>query len=106
MEESLHENQEIEISKTGKEDQLATEFSPNDVNVSDMLATLKSIKTEEQELLSKRQKLQTTQKELLGQVISEIDTKRKAVAALKSEVVFLQNKCNELERAIGIPVYE
>ena len=105
MQEAQQDIQELRTNETDKEGQLAIESSSDQVNVSEMLETLKSVKNEEQELLSQRKKLQATQSELLNEVVTQIDTKKKAIAALKSEVVFLQNKCNELERALGIPVY-
>ena len=106
MEETLQEDKEFESKETVKDDRTKIESSPNQTDVSDLLAALKSVKTEEQELLSRKNKLQATQNELVKEVVTQIDAKKKGLAALKSEVAFLQNKCNELERALGIPVYE
>ncbi len=78
----------------------------NELSVTDLIATLKDIKMEEQELLRQRDHLQTTQSELRNQAIMEIDQKKQTLKGLKSEIIFLQNKCNELEQALGIPVYK
>ena len=78
----------------------------NELGVSDLIATLKSIKIEEQELQRQRKDLQATESELRNQAIAEIDGKKKVVEGLKSEIAFLQNKCDELEQALGIPVYK
>jgi len=106
MEETLQGSHGLESNETAKENQAKIESSPNEVNVSDLIATLKNVKTEEQELLSKRKELQTTQNDLTNQVKTEIDAKKTVISGLKSEIAFLQNKCNELERALGIPVFE
>ena len=95
------ESKEIEIPAV----QTKVEES-NEQNVSDLIATLKNIKLEEQELLHQREQLQTTESELKNQAITEIDEKKQVLKGLKSEIIFLQNKCNELEQALGIPVYK
>ena len=103
------ENHESESSKTTipwdqtKVDQL------NDFSDSDLIATLKGIKTEEQDLLRERERLQATQTGLRNQAVTQIDEKKKALKGLKSEIAVLQNKCNELEQAIAnliIPIYK
>ena len=78
----------------------------NELSVSDLIATLKGVKIEEQELLRQRDHLQTTETELRNQAITEIDEKKQTLKGLKSEITLLQNKCNELEQALGIPVYK
>jgi len=81
----------------------------NEPLTSDLIATLKSVKVEEQELLKQKEELQTTEKELKEQAAAQIDAKRKRIEGLKSEVIFLQKKCNELEQALGIritPIYQ
>ena len=45
----------------------------NELSDSDLIATLKGIKMEEQELLREREHLQTTECELRNQAIAEID---------------------------------
>ncbi len=95
------ESHKIVISASPTEVEDASELSS-----SDLIATLKNIKTEEQELLRQKEQLQTTESELRNQAISEIDEKKKVLKGLKSEINFLQNKCNELEQALGISVYK
>ena len=78
----------------------------NELSVPDLIATLNGIKTEEQELLREREHLQKEENELRSIAITQIDEKRRALKGLKSEVMFLQNKCSELEQALGVPVYK
>ncbi len=77
-----------------------------ELNVSELIANLKKFKNEEQELLRQKKELLATENELRNQAIEEIDAKEKVINGLKSEVAFLQNKCTELEQALGIPVYQ
>ena len=98
MEELLQKDQELESNEI--------ESSSNKISVSDIIATLKSVKIEEKELLSQRKELQATESDLRNQAITEIDDKKKAIAGLKSEIAFLHNKCDELEQALGTPVYK
>ncbi len=78
----------------------------NELSVPDLIATLNGIKTEEQELLREREHLQKEENELRSIAITQIEEKKRALKGLKSEVIFLQNKCNELEQALGVPVYK
>ena len=78
----------------------------NKLSDPDLIATLKGIKIEEQELLQELEHLQTTEGELRNQAVVQIDEKKRALKGLKSQVIFLQNKCYELEQALGIPVYK
>ncbi len=73
-----------------------------ELNVSELIANLKKFKNEEQELLRQKKELLATENELRNQAIEEIDAKEKVINGLKSEVAFLQNKCTELEQALGI----
>jgi predicted transcriptional regulator len=58
----------------------------NELSVSDLIATLKGVKIEEQELLRQRDHLQTTETELRNQAITEIDEKKQTLKGLKSEI--------------------
>lgn len=82
------------------------ETESNDLSVPDLIASLKSTRSEEQELLRQREHLQTTEKELRNQAKTEIEEKKQTLKGLKSEIIFLQNKCNELEQALGISSYK
>jgi hypothetical protein len=100
MVEVLQDVQESESNKNNTQ----TAQPTNELPASDLIATLKSIKIEEQELLKERKELQATETELKGQAIAQIEGKKKIIEGLKSEVVFLQSKCDELEQALGIPI--
>jgi hypothetical protein len=73
----------------------------NELSASDLIATLNDIKIEEQELLREKEHWKTTESELRNQAIEEINEKKRALKGLKSEIQFFQNKCNELEQALG-----
>jgi hypothetical protein len=99
MVEVLQDTQESELNNNNQ-----TARPTNELPASDLIATLKSIKLEEQELLKERKELQTTESELKQQAIGQIEGKKKVIDGLKSEIVFLQSKCDELEQALGIPI--
>ena len=99
------QKQESESNKIVISSQIKDEES-NELSVSDLIATLKGVKMEEQELLRQREHLQTTEGELRNQAITEIDEKKQTLKGLKSEITLLQNKCNELEQALGIATYK
>jgi len=99
------QEQDSESNKTGISAGQTKDSDSKELSVSDLIATLKNFKIEEQELLRERDKLQKTQNELKNQAITEIDEKRQSLKGLKSEIIFLQNKCNELEQALGIMSY-
>jgi len=99
MQEIVRKNPELESNEITEADQT------NKSNVSELIATLRNIKTEEQELLLQKIKLQETENDLRNQAMTEIEEKQKRLSGLKSEIAFLQKKCNELEQALGIPVY-
>jgi hypothetical protein len=79
-----------------------TEEQSKQLDVSDLISNLRDIKKEEQELLSKRNKLQSTEIELRNQAIVEFGEKKNTVERLKVQIEFLQKKCSELEQALGI----
>jgi hypothetical protein len=74
----------------------------NELDISDLITSLKDIKKEEQELLSKRKELQTLESKLRNQAAEEFGEKKRVIEGLKSEIIFLQKKCNDLEQALGI----
>ena len=101
----LQEEQEPESNETAQTNQITIESPSNKVSISDLIATLRRVKAEEKELLIQRKELQATETDLRNQAITEIENKKKALTGLKSEIAFLQNKCEELEQALGISVY-
>ena len=98
MVEVLQEDQELESNEITKPEHT----SSNKISVTDLIATLKSVEIEEKELLSQRKELEATENELRSQAITEIENKKKAIAGLKTQIAFQQNKCSELEQALGI----
>ena len=105
MGQMLQKDQESDSNEIGNLNQ--TNAKPtNDTSASDLISTLKSVKIEEQELLSQIKQLRANETDLRNQAIAEIDAKKMRMAGLKSEIELLQNKCNELEEALGIPVYK
>jgi hypothetical protein len=100
--ELIQKNPPPETNKTAIIEPQTKEDQSNEVDVSDLIANLKGIKKEEQELLQKRKELQATELELRNQALAEFDEKKNMVEGLKAQVAFLQKKCNELEQALGI----
>ena len=96
------EIEEIESNETTKPDQTKKEPKPNTISITDLIATLKNVKTEEKELLNKRKELETTENDLRDQAIEEIENKKRTITGLKTQIAFQQNKCTELEQALGI----
>ena len=103
MEEILQEDQEMESNTISKTDQLKIELSLKECSVSELIETLQSLKLETKELLSQRKELQQTESDLRNQATTEVDDKKRLVAGLKTEIAFLQKKCEELEQALGTP---
>ena len=96
------EIQEIESNETTKTNQTKNEPKLNTISITDLIATLKNVKTEEKQLLTQRKELETTENDLRNQAIEEIENKKRAIAGLKTQITFQQNKCSELEQALGI----
>lgn len=96
------EIQEIESNETTKPIQTKNDPKSNTISITDLIATLKNVKTEEKQLLTQRKELETTENDLRNQAIEEIENKKRTIAGLKTQITFQQNKCNELEQALGI----
>jgi predicted transcriptional regulator len=101
----LQEEQEPGSNETTQANRTEIESSLNKVSISDLISTLKNLKAEEKQLLIQRKELQATENDLRNQAIAEIDDKKKALTGLKTEIAFIQNKCEELEQALGISAY-
>ena len=101
MVEMLQKHQTSESNKIAIDEDQTKVAKSNELSDSDLIATLKGIKIEEQELLRQRKDLQATESELRNQAIAEIDGKKRVIEGLKSEIAFIQNKYNELEQALG-----
>jgi predicted transcriptional regulator len=100
MQEIVSNDPELESNETTQA------YQTSEINVVEIIAKLKNMKIEEQDLLAQRKKLQETENELRNQAMTEIEEKHKRLDGLKSEISYLQKKCSELEQALGIPVYE
>jgi predicted transcriptional regulator len=96
------EIQEIESNETTKTNQTKNESKLNTISLTDLIATLKNVKTEEKELLNQRKELEIRENDLRNQAIEEIENKKRLIAGLKTQIAFQQNKCSELEQALGI----
>jgi hypothetical protein len=96
------EIQEIEQNEITKPNQTKNDPKLTTISITDLITTLKNVKTEEKQLLSQRKELETTENELRNQAIEEIENKKRTIAGLKTQIAFQQNKCTELEQALGI----
>ena len=96
------EIQEIESNETTKTNQTKNELKLKTISLTDLIATLKNVKTEEKELLNQRKELEIRENDLRNQAIEEIENKKRLIAGLKTQIAFQQNKCSELEQALGI----
>jgi predicted RNase H-like nuclease (RuvC/YqgF family) len=96
------EPQTTDLSKQVDPSQIIAEplNTPDD---SDLLASFQKMKKEEEELLEQKQDLITKAQGLQSKLTEEIEKKKTAIKDLKSEIPGLQNKCNELAQALGIP---
>ncbi len=97
MVETLQEDREVESNEIDEPNQTS-----NNISATDLIATLKAVKMEEKELLTQRKELESTERELRTQATTEIENKKKAIAGLKAQIAFQQNKCSELEQALGL----
>ncbi len=77
-------------------DQPATEDSSSMTSVPELVSSVQRIKAEKQELNLQKRDLQASEKVLRSKVIQEMDKRWKAIELLKSEILTLQNKCNEI----------
>jgi hypothetical protein len=98
MVEVLQEDEELESNEITKPEHT----SSNKISITDLIATLKNVKIEEKELLTQRKELELTENDLRTQAITEIENKKKAITGLKTQIAYQQNKCSELEQALGI----
>jgi hypothetical protein len=95
--ESHQEEQMSESSKVLIElDPPKTVDSSSAISVPEIAANLQRIETEKHELSQKTTDLQLNERELRNKVIEEIDRRWTAIESLKSEIITLQKKFNEL----------
>jgi predicted transcriptional regulator len=89
--------------ETSKKDSPAIEESTNTPDVSDLLASFQKMRTEEQELLETKEDLLAKERDLQSKLFKEIDRKKIAVDELKLTIQNLENRCKEMEQALGSP---
>jgi len=68
----------------------------------ELLESLQKVNTKEYKLLEIKQNLLQIQKTLDNNLVNEIDKKKKTIANLTIEISALQNKCQQLSKALGI----
>jgi len=100
--EVIQKQPSIETNKAAVEDSQGEEEKTDELCVSELLSNLKEIKKEEQDLLRKRNELQSTELELRNQAIAEFGEKKNTIERLKVQIAFLLKRCEELEQALGI----
>jgi hypothetical protein len=96
------EIQEIESNETTKPNQTKNEPKSNTISITDLVATLKDVKNEEKKLLNQKKELEKTENDQRNQATEEIENKKRKIAELLTQIAFQQNKCRELEQALGI----
>ena len=101
MTESLDENQESESAMAIGTSKPAPVAPSSAMSVSDLVATFQKAKKEEQDLAKKKISLQMTEKNLRNKIVEQIDETNTTIKNLKSEVLSLEDRCNELSRALG-----
>jgi|WetSurMetagenome_2_1015567.scaffolds.fasta_scaffold1212756_1 hypothetical protein len=75
-------------------------------NISDVQASLQRIAAEEQKLQKIKEQLLTQKCDLQNKVAREIGKKKKTTAFLKSEILDLKSEIQQLEKAIGLAIYD
>jgi hypothetical protein len=81
-------------------DPTTTGNSSSVTSVPELDASFQRIKTDKQELTQQKRDLQLTERDLRNKVIEEIDKRWNAIEYIKSEIITLQKKCNELTSQI------
>ena len=84
--------------------QQTTDESLNDLNVTELISFLQNMKTEEQELLDRKQLLLGNLDKTKLILIGEIKKKRKSIKDLKLEVLELEKTCREISQALELSV--
>ena len=105
MHSNLEANQEYETLRapesTKQIDPLQIADPSNSINDLDLLASLQKMKTEEQVLQEQKQRLLSTEQNLHSKLLKEMDKKKTAINALRTEIPGLLNRCEELSHALG-----
>ncbi|HMK94094.1 MAG TPA: hypothetical protein VK536_01715 [Candidatus Limnocylindrales bacterium] len=85
---------------------LQTGGFPNAPDILELSASFQKMRMEEQELLGIKQALLKTQQDLQLKLVKEIDKKKLAIEALRSEIPTIQNRCRQLGQVLGVDIYK
>ena len=75
--------------------------SMNSLDVSELYISYQKLKTEELELLERKQELLSTEQDLRESLLTEITKKKKAIEALHLEISALENICREISEGLA-----
>ena len=82
--------------------QQITDESLSDLNVTEMISFLQNMKTEEAELLDRKQLLLDNLDKTKLMLVGEINKKQKSIKDLKLEVLELEKTCKEISQALEL----
>jgi len=91
------------LLETYKKDLPVIEASTKAPDVSDLLAYLQKMRTEEQELLATKEGLLIKEQDLQSRLVTEIDRKKIAIDELKLTIQNLENRCKDMAQALANP---
>lgn len=102
----FQETTELEASELTNElsqtRQLEPTESMNSLDVSELYLSFQNLKTEEQELLARKQDLLSIEQNLREKLLTEVIAKKKAIEALNLEISTLQNTCKEISEGLQL----
>jgi hypothetical protein len=75
--------------------------SMNSLDISELYESYQKLKTEEQELLERKQDLLSTEQGLRENLLTEINKKKKAIETLHLEIAVLENTCKEISQGLA-----
>lgn len=70
--------------------------------ISELYASYQKTKTEEQELLNRKQNLLSMEQNLIERLLKEIDIKKKSIKALNQEITALEDICREISQELKL----
>lgn len=88
-----------ELNQTKQQDSLKPMNSPA---ISELYASYQKIKTEEQELLDRKQNLLSMEQNLIEKLSKEINIKKKSIKVLNQEITALENTCREISQELQL----
>jgi hypothetical protein len=74
----------------------------NSPAISELYAFYQKTKTEEQELLNRKQNLLSMEQNLIERLLKEIDIKKKSIKALNQEITALEDTCREISQELEL----